>query len=85
VNCRRLVGRHLLYLFGYFLVLESTLSYVGGFGVREPMPSWGNMLVFAWGRRADNPWTVLAPGLAVLATVGAVAWVAEALGEGRRP
>jgi len=32
------------------LVLECTLSYLGGFGVQEPWPSWGNMLVFEWGR-----------------------------------
>ncbi len=78
---RRLVGRHLVLLFGFFLVVETTLSYIGGFGVREPMPSWGNMLVFEWGRGAWYAPHVLAPVLALWLTIGAIAWVAEALGE----
>lgn len=78
---RRLIGRHLLTLFGYFLVLETTLSYIGGFGVQEPMPSWGNMLVFEWGHGHWYSPQVLAPVIALWTTIAATAWAAEALEE----
>lgn len=75
----RLIGRHLLTLFGYFLVLETTLAYIGGFGVQEPTPSWGNMLVFEWGH---GSWTsFLAPALAIWLVIAATSWLTEALGE----
>ncbi|MCO4743421.1 MAG: ABC transporter permease [Proteobacteria bacterium] len=79
--CGRLIGRHLLALFGFYLVLETTLSYIGGFGVQEPTPSWGNMLVFEWGRRSVFDPALLAPGLALWLTLAATGWAAEALGE----
>ncbi len=79
--CRRLIGRHLLLLFGYFLVLETTLSYIGGFGVQEPMPSWGNMLVFEWGRGHWYGASVLAPVIALWVTITATAWAADAISE----
>ncbi|MBW1879784.1 MAG: hypothetical protein JRJ84_15585, partial [Deltaproteobacteria bacterium] len=72
---------HLLTLFGYFLVLETTLSYIGGFGVQEPMPSWGNMLVFEWGRDVWYAPQVMAPVIMLWLTIGAAALVAESLGE----
>jgi len=68
-NCRALIGRHLLYLFGYFLILETTLSYIGGFGVEEPQPSWGNMLVFEFGISEGNLLAWLAPAVAIWLTV----------------
>lgn len=78
--CGRLIGRHLVILFGYFLVLETTLSYIGGFGVQEPTPSWGNMLVFEWGRSGSSV-AMLAPVVALIATVLAVSWLADVLAE----
>jgi peptide/nickel transport system permease protein len=79
-SCGRLIARHLVLLFGYFVVLETTLAYIGGFGVQEPQPSWGNMLAFEWGR-GTHPVTAVAPILALVATVLAVGWVADALSE----
>lgn len=67
VNCRRLVMRHLLHLFGFFLTLETSLSYIGNFGVAEPSPSWGNMLSFSFDR-ADNPLAATGPALAIWVT-----------------
>ncbi len=78
--CGRLIGRHLVLLFGYFLVLETTLSYIGGFGVQEPTPSWGNMLVFQWGRDGSLV-AMAAPVVALVATVLAVSWLADVLAE----
>jgi len=84
VNCRRMVGRQALHLFGYLLVLETTLSYIGGFGVAEPEPSWGNMLAFEFGQRTGNPWGLWAPAFAIWLTVLSTALVGETLAERRR-
>ncbi|MBT3223068.1 MAG: ABC transporter permease [Proteobacteria bacterium] len=77
--CGRLIARHLLALFAYFLVLETTLSYIGNLGVQEPMPSWGNMLVFEWS--SELSLNVIAPVLAIWFTVAATTWLASAFGE----
>jgi ABC-type dipeptide/oligopeptide/nickel transport system permease subunit len=72
------IARALLLGFGAFLALETTLSYLGGFGVREPLPSWGNMLAFEWGR-AWLP--AVAPGIAIWLTLGAVHAAADGFAE----
>jgi len=84
VNCRSLVGRHGLQLFGYFLLLETTLSYIGGFGVMEPQPSWGNMLAFDFGYQTGNIWGVVAPVVAIWATIMGCSLLEEELVEERR-
>lgn len=81
VNCRRLVGRHLLYLFGFFLILETTLSYIGGFGIEEPQPSWGNMLAFEFGQHGMNALATLVPAAAIWLTVLGTVIVADGLAE----
>jgi peptide/nickel transport system permease protein len=81
VNCRRLVARHGLQLFGYFLLLETTLSYIGGFGVTEPQPSWGNMLAFDFGYQEGNYWGVVAPAALIWLTIFGCALLAEELVE----
>lgn len=47
LNCMPPILKHMLYLFGYVILIETSLSYLGGFGVQEPAPSWGNMLAQA--------------------------------------
>ncbi len=81
VNCRRLVGRHLLFAFAFYLLLETTLSFLGGFGVEEPDPSWGNMLAFEFGIPDGNPWAWIAPALAIWMTIGGTLLASEALAE----
>ena len=69
--------RELLRGLGFVLVIECTLSYLGGLGVQEPWPSWGNMLVFEWGRS----W-----GAGVWAPVAALSltlWACATAGAGR--
>lgn len=81
--CGGIVARHLLLLFGYVVVLETTLSYLGGLGVQEPTPSWGNMLVFEWGR--GGSWVSRsAPAIALWLTIAATVTLAARLGEARR-
>lgn len=42
-NCTPVLARHFFYLFGYFVLVETSLSWLG-YGVAPPMPSWGNLL-----------------------------------------
>lgn len=77
VNCRGLVARHLLQAFGFFLLVETTLSYLGGFGVPEPTPSWGNMLAFEFGVPDGNVLAWAAPAAAIWLAVLGTALVAE--------
>lgn len=79
--CGRLIGRHMLSLFAFYLVLETTLSYIGGFGVQEPQPSWGNMLAFEWGRRSALDPGLLAPGIALWVTLALTSRAGQSLGE----
>ncbi len=87
VNARTLIARHALQLFAYFLLVETTLSYIGaleagaGFGVPEPTPSWGNMIAFEWGVRDGNPWATWAPALAIWAVILGAMMMADGLAE----
>ena len=83
LSCRRIIGRHLLYLFGYFLLVESTLSYIGGFGIEEPMPSWGNMLAFEFGVPEGNPLAWFAPAVAIWGVILSAVLASDALAEKR--
>lgn len=76
--CGRLIARHAIGVFAYVVVLETTLAYIGSYGVQEPMPSWGNMLTFEWGR--DNPVAAWAPVVAL----GAVLWLCHAAADALR-
>mgnify|MGYP003886402417 FL=1 len=76
-----LVARHLVRVFAFAVVVESTLAYLGGFGVQEPWPSWGNMLVFEWGRGFGA--AQLAPAVVLMLTVTACASVAGLVGGAR--
>ena len=43
-NCRNLILRQVCTLFGAWLLVETSLSYLGHYGVPAPRPSWGNIL-----------------------------------------
>jgi peptide/nickel transport system permease protein len=75
----RAVARQLLAGFGAFLGVECTLSYLGGFGVQEPTPSWGNMLAAEWGRAIG--WSTVAPALAIALTLGATSAASQLFAE----
>ncbi|MBM4392976.1 MAG: hypothetical protein FJ090_17760 [Deltaproteobacteria bacterium] len=59
---------------GGVVVLDATLAYLGGLGVAEPTPTFGNMLALAitWG--GDNVAAWAAPGLCVVLASLASAW-----------
>ena len=84
VNCRGLVLRHLLQLFAFFLLLETTLSCLGDFGVQEPMPSWGNMIGIGrlqFGESNANALATWAPVAAIWLSILGCVLIAEASGE----
>jgi len=77
----RLIGKHILpnivgplivyssSLVGTMILAESALSFLG-LGVPPPTPTWGNMLSSdSQGFFEVAPWLMLAPGLAITATV----------------
>jgi peptide/nickel transport system permease protein len=74
VNARGLIARHLLQLFAFFLLVETTLSCLGDFGIQEPAASWGNMIqIGGFGDKVSNPWATWGPVLAIwLAMLGCV-------------
>ncbi|PLX41181.1 MAG: hypothetical protein C0608_06870 [Deltaproteobacteria bacterium] len=47
-HARRVILAQLMSLMAYALLVETSLSYLGGeLGLQEPLPSWGNMLALA--------------------------------------
>lgn len=73
---------------GGAILAESTFSFLG-IGVQPPTPSWGSMIQEAmssgYWRRAQAPWLVWAPGLAVALLVFAFNFVGDGLNEALNP
>lgn len=65
--------------FGQVILQESSLSYLY-LGVQPPDPSWGNMIADCRNFLAVAPWTVIAPGVALMYAVLAF----NLLGDGLR-
>ncbi|MEZ4319002.1 MAG: hypothetical protein R3F61_15920 [Myxococcota bacterium] len=70
-ECGPALVRQTLGLFGFVAALEATLAYLG-FTVGEPLPSWGNAVVFDWGRTD----LALVARLAPAATLWLTCWLA---------
>ena len=60
------------------IITEATLSYLG-FGVRIPIPSWGNMLNGAQQYLASAPWLAIVPGVAITLAVTGFNFVGDGL------
>lgn len=73
---------------GGAILAESTFSFLG-IGVQPPTPSWGSMIQQAvfqgYWRKAQAPWLVWAPGLAVAVLVFAFNFVGDGLNEALNP
>ncbi len=65
-------------LFGWALLAESSLSFLG-LGVPPPAPSWGGMLADSRSYFEDAPWLALAPGLAISLSLLGVNLLGDAL------
>ena len=65
---------------GTVLVVFSTISFVGlSIPATSPQPEWGSMTEFYQPLLRTAPWTVLAPGLALVATVLAFSLLGDGL------
>ena len=47
-----------------YVVAEAALSFLG-FGIRDPIPTWGNMLAATQQFMNDRPWLPLIPGMPI--------------------
>lgn len=68
---------------GSVLVAESTLSFLG-FGVPDPVPSWGKMVAEGFHTLRNGWWVSTFPALAIAACVTAASLAGDALRERRR-
>ena len=68
-NCRALLIIQATLGMGEAILMETSLSYLG-FGVQEPMPSWGNMVQSGANYFMQGTfWPSTAPALAILFTI----------------
>ena len=80
-NCAPVILRHFFYLFGYFILVETSLSYLGPqYGVPGSMPSWGNLLAGCSKGDLFSP-AVLAPATAAIVSILGLTFLGDAIGE----
>jgi len=72
-NCRYLLLRQVCALFGAFILVETSLSYLGHYGVPAPRPSWGNIL-------ADVRFAVIHTRTLLIPDAWTVSGLSEAIG-----
>jgi peptide/nickel transport system permease protein len=65
--------------FGFLVILESTLSFLG-LGITPPTPSWGSILAEGRQYMVIAPWLPVLPGLAIVFTVLGINLLADGLG-----
>ncbi len=66
--------------FGYVILLESTLSFLG-FGLTPPTPSWGSMLAEGKRNLLIAPWLAILPGLAIMVTILSINLTADGIAD----
>jgi peptide/nickel transport system permease protein len=69
---------------GAFIVAEAALSFLG-FGIQDPIPTWGNMLSATQQFMLDKPWLPLVPGLPIFLCVLAFNFVGDGLRDALDP
>ena len=70
LQCRSQLIRQFIFVFSYILFIETALSYLGAYGVQEPVPSWGNMV--AQTKVSPVIWPWLFPATAIVITISAL-------------
>lgn len=80
-HARYVIFAQLMSLCAYALLVETSLSYLGGeLGVQEPNPSWGNMISLARdGLFSGNPMPALLPAAMISLTILGFSLVGRAL------
>lgn len=67
-----------------FIVLEAALAFLG-FGIQDPIPTWGNMLSAAQTYMLDRPWLPLIPGLPIFICSLAFNYIGDGLRDALDP
>jgi len=66
------------------IIFEASLSFLG-LGIRQPTPSWGNMLNGAQSYMLTAPWLMWWPGIAILVTTLAFNFLGDGLRDALDP
>jgi peptide/nickel transport system permease protein len=69
---------------GAYIVAEAALSFLG-FGIQDPIPTWGNMLSATQTYMLDKPWLPLVPGLPIFICALAFNYVGDGLRDALDP
>jgi peptide/nickel transport system permease protein len=69
---------------GGVILLESALSFLG-FGIQQPVATWGNMLQNVQKDMFNAPWKALYPGLLIFITVLAFNYLGDGLRDALDP
>lgn len=73
-NCRHLLSIQIIYGFASVILIEATLSYIG-YGIGEPLVSWGRMIYDGSGGRYPFNfvegiyWQAIPPVIAIIGTI----------------
>lgn len=67
-----------------FIVLEAALAFLG-FGIQDPIPTWGNMLAASQQYMLDRPWLPLVPGLPIFICSLAFNYIGDGLRDALDP
>ena len=67
-----------------YVVAEAALSFLG-FGIQDPIPTWGNMLSATQQFMLDHPWLPLVPGLPIFLCSLAFNYIGDGLRDALDP
>lgn len=67
-----------------FIILEAALAFLG-FGIQDPVPTWGNMLAASQQFMLDRPWLPLVPGLPIFLCSLAFNYIGDGLRDALDP
>lgn len=67
-----------------FIILEAALSFLG-FGIADPIPTWGNMLAATQRFMFDRPWLPLIPGVPIFLCTLAFNFIGDGLRDALDP
>ena len=67
-----------------FIVAEAALSFLG-FGIQDPIPTWGNMLAATQQFMSDRPWLPLVPGIPIVLCSLAFNYIGDGLRDALDP
>jgi peptide/nickel transport system permease protein len=67
-----------------YIVAEAALAFLG-FGIQDPVPTWGNMLAASQQFMLDRPWLPLVPGLPIFICSLAFNYIGDGLRDALDP